>query len=281
MKKVIAAVLSAVLSMSLTVHCFADDLAETDCRGFTEVFDSGEYDEVMKDIRGDYFTDAAGITSSSSTRDSSGVEAYKLYRVASATFLNELYEGTDIFELVSTDYSWMLPTRYAVTKVIQNDEGKWEAIGYEEITPEKTSETILYDKANSAINDLLTDSTEEIKSVICIDATMLYFTNFVCVTLSSGSVYLIPFGQRPDFTGLTDGKMYSIDEVYNILSGTVGVVTSNTTLPDNILERQYGGIGVVSEQPKQTIPLPVIIALIAAGIAVVLMWDRLGKRKMK
>ncbi|MDE7361303.1 MAG: hypothetical protein K2N38_05165 [Oscillospiraceae bacterium] len=284
MKKIMAVVLSAALSMSLTVHGFADDLSETDCRSFTNVFDNGEFDEVMGDVKGDYFANEAGALSAYSARDNSDSRAYKLYRIISANFVKELFEGTDISELISTDYSWMLPTPNSVTKVIRNDEGKWEAIGYGEISPEYTGDTILYDKANSAITEFLADSTEEIRDVICIDATALYFTNFVCVTLSSGGVYLIPFGMRPDFTGLTDGKMYSVDEVYTILSDTMGV--SFGTVTDNNAGVQYGGAGIASEPPEQTVPLPVIIipaALIAVGIAAVVIWEnkKVGKRKAK
>ena len=47
-----------------------------------------------------------------------------------------------------------------------------------------------------------------------------YNTNFVFLEVESGEEYLIPYGVRPLWTGLENGKIYTVAEVCVILSET-------------------------------------------------------------
>lgn len=62
MKKIIAAFLSAVLSMPLMAYCYAETAPETDCRDYVGIFDSDEFAEVISDTNGDYFYAGGGRT---------------------------------------------------------------------------------------------------------------------------------------------------------------------------------------------------------------------------
>lgn len=279
MKKIIAAFLSAVLSMSLMTYCYAETVPETDCRDCVGIFDPDEFAEVISDTKGDYFMQEADALSTGSGRSNLEVKAYKLYSAASDDFLKELCGGADIHELISVDYTWMIPGPGTVAQVNLNEDGKWETKGYGKASSldDVFNDVIHYDEVNSEINTFLDNNDEELKDMICVHIPR-YFANFVCVMFSSGT-YLIPYAARPDFTGLTNGKLYPADEVRDTL-----LITMGDPADDPGDEYNMGGAGSVSEQPGQTIPLPVIIipaAVIAAGIVMILVWDKFGKRKTK
>lgn len=278
MKKIIAFVLSAVLSMPLMSYCYAEAAPETDCRDYVGIFDYDEFAEVINDTNRDYFMQEADALSTGSARNKSEIKAYKQYNAEAEDFLKDLSGGADIHDLISDYYTWMIPGPGTIAYVNLNDDGRWETTGYGEASsPDDVfKDVIQYDEVNSEINAFLADNDEVLKDMICV-RVMRYFTNFVCVMFSSGT-YLIPYAARPDFTGLTNGKLYPVDEVRDTL-----LVTMGDPADDPGDEYNMGGAGPIS-QPGQTIPLPVIIipaAVIAAGIAAVLVWDKSGKRKMK
>ena len=222
MKKIIAAFLSAVLSMPLMAYCYAETAPETDCRDYVGIFDSDEFAEVISDTNGDYFMQEADALPTGNARAKSEIKAYKLYNAAADDFLKDLCSGEDIHELISSDYTWMIPGSGTVAQVNLNDDGKWETKGYGKASsPDDVfNDVIHYDEVNSEINAFLADNDEELKDMICVHVPR-YFANFVCVMFSSGT-YLIPYAARPDFTGLTNGKLYPVDEVRDTLLITMG-----------------------------------------------------------
>ena len=71
------------------------------------------------------------------------------------------------------------------------------------------------ESVNEGISILSAD-VNEVTELLCFEAAM-YHTNFVYMKMADGE-FLIPYGSRPDLTGLENGELYTPQEVSNTLA---------------------------------------------------------------
>lgn len=264
MKKTFAFILALILSASLSIRSFAEEVSKTGCRDFTSFFDADELTRVLNDTANDTFMCQMAEDKSERTLP------YKRYDVTNPDFIYRLADGEKLADMISSEYRWIVPGKNSVADVVMTEENKWHTIGYatyiqESLDDGSVQKDIVDDNAvNSAIEKLSGGSADEIEDVICVHSTE-YFTDFVCVVMSD-KTHLIPFGSRPDFTGLANGTVYSPNEATEILLQTVDVIVDDD-YDDDVTE--LGGLGVKLRRPKNNIKINLLILIFPAAAAAV------------
>lgn len=215
----------------------------------SKVFDIGEYKEVVKAVADAELlseTQANRITTSDAIAEDAG---YKLFSLLSPDFLNSLRTEASIASLLSEEYVWVVSAQNKIVKVNDKD-GKWSVIGYTESGSTLSSASVSSGMVNlSSVNTLLSaraNDGEDVNGVVaCFDAPM-YHTSFVLCDVDDAE-YLIPYGTRPDLTGLENGTYYSRQQVLDILSENFGVSYSgNSNAGGGSSQRQTQAILLIS-----------------------------------
>lgn len=302
MKKIILILFTAALALSVSVCGYADDVSKFDCKNYSGFFDADEFVEVNKQISGDYFINEIKSleprsAAKYSVNSTSEPLAYKVYDITSIDFLDKLSEGAKVSDLLPESYSWIIPGESTVAKVIADEEKGWTTVGYKIIShrdPDDVvkSNVVKFDVVNSAVERIRLKDRSEITDVVCVQFVGA-FTYFVCITLTD-KTYLIPFGSRPDFTGLENGALYLPNEAEDILKKYMPEIFEEVDLNADPLEMRIGGAGFEMWNPveetnapaesRKAVPLFLLVlicaAVIAGGItAAVLIWDRKSKHK--
>ena len=84
---------------------------------------------------------------------------------------------------------------------------------------------------------------QTVSQISYIDSPMYTSTTFMYIR-SGEQEFLIPYGPRPDFTGLENGKLYPIEDAADILEAT-----SPQQVYSSDDESIYGGGGASPESP--------------------------------
>lgn len=295
MKKIISIFLAAALTVAVSFRGYADDLSEFDCRNYSDLFDAKEYAEVISQTGGDYLMREA-VSLEGGSSDIGKAAAYKMYYSIVPDFLGRLSEGADISELVGKDYSWLIPGENIIVKVKLDEEKVWQTVSYSIPYHDPDgivkSDVVEFDAVNAAVGGIDIGDPSEIKNILCVQSRVT-FTYFICVMLDD-ETYVIPFGARPDFTGLENGALYSTDEARTIIMQNMPDIFEEVEPTDDPLEMGIGGAGFETWTPvektdppaesrKITPLLPLVLisaAVIAGGItAAVLVWNRKSKHK--
>lgn len=302
MKRIISTFLAAALTVIFSICGYAAEPNGFDCKSYSDFFDANEYAEVIEDISGDYLmTEVNALENRSlmtyNAENGAEVTAYKVYDITSVNFIDELSKGTKISGLLPEKYSWLIPGQNTLVNVIFNEENKWETAWFRDETQKipnsiVQNDVVQFDVVNSAVENLRLNSSSEVTNVVCVDL-VAFRTYFVCVEFTD-KTYLIPFGSRPDFTGLENGALYSPDEVEALLKQNMSEHFDQTNNTGEMLyggfgglindpgEVQFGGAEMAVENKIITPWLPIIIVpavLIAAVISIFLIRERSGKRK--
>lgn len=189
-----------------------------------KIFEINEYKEVITAVSN------AGLLQDAQAEKkvTSGILAedagYKLFTLSSPDFLKSLQKKDPISSFITNEYVWVVSAQDKMVKV--NDKGgEWSVIGYSESGSDLLSTTALSGMIDlSSVNSLLSakagDGADVTGATVCFDAPM-YHTSFVLCDIG-GSEYLIPYGTRPDLTGLENGTLYSRQQVTDILSENFG-----------------------------------------------------------
>ncbi len=290
MKKLFSILIAAGIFISLPASGYADGAKDFDCKNYSDFYDKNELAEVQNQIEGDYFTNEInslenGVSAGYGVDNSENGSAYKIYEVTSVDFAEKLANNANIMELLPDNYSWIIPGKRTVAKVIFDDkENNWRNAGYTELLPQENndivqSNVVQFDKVNSAVENILLKETSEITNIVCVNA-VAYFTNFVCIALTD-KTYLIPFGSRPDLTGLTNGVLYSPNEVDKILKQTLGVDLDGVNNGGEMLN-MVGGVGVNdTAKDKSVFPFLLIVIIPFVVIAVVIAVFLIGGKRLK
>lgn len=266
MKKTLTLILALVLTAAFSVCGFAEGIEKTGCRDFASFFDADELSRVLSDTGNDTFMNQMEAAGSEETMP------YKRYDVTKPDFIYRLADGEKLADMISSEYRWMVPGHNSLAMVVLTEENKWHTIGYGKYMQEILDEGIVQkdivddEAVNSAIEDIVSKSSASIEDIICV-SSVEYFTDFVCV-ITADKTYLIPFGGRPDFTGLTNGTAYSPDEATDILLQTVDVIVDEEDNHDEN-EMQVGGIGVRVHRAKNNTNNPVNLFVLIFPAAVV------------
>lgn len=184
-------------------------------------------------------------------------DSYKLFTFTEYDIVNHYRSVKSIEKMLSDDFSWQIPTTDGrLTTVIKSEAGNWKIIGYAEFTEESAHATDrIIDK--KALKDTIQkyDNVTNIMYLVSYD----YYTTFVYL-MSDGEEYLIPYCDRPDFTGLVNGTVYKPAEVMDTLEKNMGV-----PVPD---KDEYGNGGGLSISPSPKHDYTLQIVLLSCGIVV-------------
>lgn len=276
MKKTFTFILTLFLTTAITICGFAEDVQKTECRDFPSFFDADELSRVLSDIRDDTFTKAVEETEQQNGQNSEVTAPYKRYNVTKDDFVYRLAAGEKITDMISSEYSWIIPGKNTVAQVDMDEKREWHMSEYATYEQEILDEGIVQkdivddNAVNTAIGKILNETSAGIEDVICIGQTA-YFTDFVCV-VTSDKTYLIPFGARPDFTGLANGTLYSPEAAAKILLQTTDQIVDADYKEEGF---QVGGFRVKLRESKNSslnlfIVIFPMVAAVAAAIPVVI-----------
>lgn len=212
--KILTIVLIILISSFTTVLVFASDDEEMNQK---MLYDQTEY-ELVKDAIIDEFYEfeKAKIAEGQEISNASIQYGYKLYSLETPDFINEISKGSDLKDLISSDYVWVLSSSTDTTVKVNNNEDKWTVIGFKTPVRGKTDDDLIdFNQILALLEEVKINSEVSKDSVLCFEASM-YHTSFVYIPTSK-KVFLIPYGSRPDLTGLENGKLYDVQEVAEIL----------------------------------------------------------------
>lgn len=216
-------------------------------------------------------SDANKIVSYSRTAEISAVkesqqkvsEGYYSYTLASPDIVKSVGKDTKIKNLISENYCIVVPTEKGYVKYLKDDDGDISYVG-DVVFNESSKNTNMVD--TTAVRNILSSAKyTEATDVVVLDVPM-YQTSFVYF-LANNVEYLIPFGSRPDLTGLENGKVYKATDCLAELSATWG----NTIVDGDGLSNGNGGnVNSLVKTPniiKNSIIYGVIIcSLIIVGV---------------
>lgn len=214
-KRLFYVIAASLLCMPLSLFAKA---ADVNTMLYDNLFDATEFREVQEAIWGTDVLYENGILSEAQTRSNGENEfdnSYKLHFLE-GNLVSVLNNGGSISTLISDDYVWIVSTANNNAIRVDDVNGKWEVLGYS--TPSSKNSTTDLIQMDTLITNLSTFSTDQnaVTELICFEAPM-YHTNFVYMNTPDGEV-LIPYGSRPDLTGLENGKVYTTQEVSDILA---------------------------------------------------------------
>lgn len=199
------------LNISVTVSAESKDLLD-----YYEIYDDAEFQKIKKQIyNSEMLIDEGIVKESGSANEICFLESYKLYLLKDYELLKGLMEGQKVVDLISDKYVWIAVTQQRNIIRIAHKMNEWEVLGYSiPLSDSAITEMIDIKSANTMLKKAFDDS-KDIVNVLCFEAPM-YHTNFVYIQ-GIEKDYLIPFGSRPDLTGLHNGELYTPYEVARIL----------------------------------------------------------------
>ena len=148
----------------------------------------------------------------------------------------------DLFKLVSSMYIWKFVNQDRCANYSKNEDGSWKFTSLEE--PFQGDETIRYFDYElvEKTAEELTQKEGKLKYPVVYFHAIQYGTSFALFMTPKGT-YLIPYSSSPDWTGLTNGTLYTGKEVLQILD-------NNIELPENIESIDpYNTLGGIHYEP--------------------------------
>lgn len=241
MNKKTISILIILSTLTLVVNCsiitiFADNYDDTS--EIKNIYDSTEIGEVFQAIKNDALINNSTATYENSEQKINNEELspYKIYSISPQEFSNINKEDVVKKKIDSGDYKWIVPDNTKRVIKVGKKQGKWEVLGYSTFENNTEGAEILLSKSVNNIlttthESVLTNSVDGIKNnnlsetYICFEIPQ-YHTYFVGL-FSENESYVIPYGSRPDLTGLENGKKYSIENANKILTVNFGITESN------------------------------------------------------
>lgn len=197
------------------------------CAGMDMISDADEWEMIKEVVRESGFFDGVEMGNNGTTSNyeelgdsATANQSYKLYLLLTPDFINYLADGYTVEKLLTDEYVWIVPSDSNKQVRVAKKDSEWKVVGYS--TPSAlNSVTDMIQVAEARDLAQTISANEALKKMQCFEAPM-YHTNFVLLTLEDGYEQLIPYGSRPDLTGLENGKVYSVAEVCDILGKTFG-----------------------------------------------------------
>ena len=186
-------------------------------------------------------------------------KGYKVYWFKGHDIVRMYRQAGNVDALIDYEqYTWQIPTSTGnVATVIPSDvKGEWKVAGIAEFDDavETASKSVVdKDTLKCTISKQISD-VKDFKYVI----SHYYHTTFAYVK-SGNQEYLIPYGSRPDLTGLENGKVYQPGSVMDILEETMG-------LPNAGLIAADGGAGGTDTL------WTVVVSIVLTVVIVLLFW---------
>ncbi|MFY9198680.1 MAG: hypothetical protein WBK75_05540 [Acutalibacteraceae bacterium] len=255
-KKIITLITALSLLLSVQLVCFASNTS----------------DFINKDTSSDEFTKLKYDISKEDNHTKSEIfdfeSAYKVYTLTHHHISSAYSKHGNIKNAITSQYNWMIPTadnKSLATAELSND--KWSIIGYKEGDSPKNTYVIDKQQISKALDKQSKITGDNIIDYKNIWSPMIY-TTFVYIQTSQNE-YLIPFGSRPDLTGLENGKIYEAKDAVEILNIKAPPQTDNTKKLDNAGVNSSQNNTDNSNKKSNTFLISGLIVLILlAGIAV-------------
>lgn len=226
-------------------------------QGNNLMFDKNEYQSILDTI------DEAGIFSDAQknsirANSKTSPEGYKIYSLSEPDLIKILKSRSPISNFISDNYVWIVPSGDGLKIQVNRTGDSWQVTGYSIpnaslVAADDTIDTTTVSIAISEITSSLSDTrTAENDIVVQCFKSAMYHTTFVLISCGD-SEYLIPYGRRPELTGLKNGKIYSRKDVLTVLTASFNEVSGGT---DN------SGNGIPSASPILTTSLISIGAIL-------------------
>lgn len=219
-KKVIVLITALSLLLSAKLVCFASNTSDI----INKDIYSNEFAKIKSDISKDENLTKVGTFDFDS--------AYKVYTLTQPHISLAYDEHQNIKNAITNEYKWMIPTtdnKQLATAQLSND--KWEIIGYKEDDNSKNTYAIDKQQITKAFDKQSKITGDNIIDYKNIWSPMIY-TTFAYIQTNENE-YLIPFGSRPDLTGLENGKIYEAKTAVEILNKNAPPQTDDTKKLDN------------------------------------------------
>lgn len=141
--------------------------------------------------------------------------------------ISEYQKKGSLSDIISTDYKLCIPLNTGGEICMDKTDETWKVVGMSEPISEDSHTSAFSIGAvsrhlqQSYKNKSLTGTSAVISDLKVVRSHMYYIT-FVYYT-NNGKEYVIPYSDRPDFTGLEDGKTYLASDAMRILGENFAV----------------------------------------------------------
>lgn len=234
MKNKFFSVLMLSIIVFATRYIIADaKTANTDLTTFNDFYDEKEAAEIISIISQSPMFDRSKELDAKDIQyiKNGDLSIYKTHRIITVDPISLFGSKEDLSNIIPKDYYWkaVTPTKVVITVTRQKD-GDWSVAGYGK---KAASENILDTIQNNSLEAIL--SKLDIVDMLLVFEVPQVFTDFAFIKVS-GAEYLIPFGARPDLTGLENGKIYDKEGIAKALisSGWEGKYESGEAKNPNL-----------------------------------------------
>lgn len=191
--------------------------------------------------------------------------AYPVHLFEHPDFVSYYREHGRIDTNIQPDYRWNVPTSNGyLVAVGQGSSGAWDKISMigTDFLPTEGLPDIsgVFDREKLLKTIESCPEIQTVSQISYIDSPMYTSTTFIYIR-SGEQEFLIPYGPRPDFTGLENGRLYPMEEAADILEAT-----SPQRVYSSDDEAIYGGGGASPETPASSADGSSAF-LIAGGVA--------------
>lgn len=255
-EKIICFFLASMLLLSLSALAYATNL---DTGSYPDFFDAEELQDVQNAVFHTEILYENGVLSEAQTVGTKGQwkAAYKLFSLADVELISALRDGVELSQHISDDYVWVIVTAANEAIRVGRIDGAWDVLGYSTPASDAAAANLIQPEALNEELSALSASQGSVDNLICFEASM-YHTNFAYISTEDGE-FLIPYGNRPDLTGLENGKKYTPEEVGDILASSFGDMYSGD---------ENGGMRSAATGWTPTMTISAAVILVAAvGIA--------------
>lgn len=218
-----------VLLLSFSPAALADsqnDYTLRDEEEFAEIESVLPNDPLLNDTgylnSGDSSVSAYGVSDGMSIRAS-----YKRYIIEGKGFYNAINGGGQVMELIPEEYEWEIVMEDGTVIQMVKEGGSWIALSYAQPPDDSVEGAELVQDATidmERVDDKIAEISGGAESIATVDAVCLFVPDFAStkfvVFAFEGEEYFVPYSRRPDFTGLTNGEVYTADELTDILEMT-------------------------------------------------------------
>lgn len=194
--------------------------------------------------------------------------AYKVHTFTEHDIVAAYKEKGSVGALISDEYRWMVPTDAGdlVTVTKSNESGEWEPIGVALGDGRKTARADAIDK--SALTRTVARQTDQVTDMKYV-VSYFYNTTFAYVQ-TDGQEYLVPYCTRPEFTGLTNGQMYTAAQVMDTLYEKYGEINPEDGDLNGNAGADLGDISLISNTPDRPQDVWITLGALIGILAIVI-----------
>ncbi len=215
-KKIVIMIVLSIFCLSCSgISVFAND--DTDYRELESLF-NGEECDLINDIIDNSSLFEGGIAANTNTysiNNSSDNTVYKQYSLYADELITADANGEKLSNYLSDTYCWIVEKSGCFVKVVFKD-GQWEAIGYATYTQDSDTDIIDTSEFEQKLS-ILQSKNEGVDIDTAFFNIAAYKTSFAYISAGENE-YLIPYGSRPDFTGMENGKVYTVAQIASKLT---------------------------------------------------------------